>query len=83
MTIQSPLAATPQVRRPRRVPFSLATAALMLLSVLALMALVPLWPGFDPVKQSLFFALDSVRENSLKQRRSLTLMGVGSQGGAD
>lgn len=63
MTIQSPLAATPQVRRPRRVPFSLAIAALMLVSVLALMALVPLWPGFDPVKQNLFFALEPPLQN--------------------
>ncbi|ODT72004.1 MAG: hypothetical protein ABS75_05895 [Pelagibacterium sp. SCN 63-23] len=63
MTLQSPLAAPAKLRRLHRIPVSLMIAVVMLASVLALMVLVPLWPGFDPVKQSLFFALEPPFQN--------------------
>lgn len=63
MTLQSPLAAAAKLRRSGRIPVSLAVAVVMLVSVLALMVLVPLWPGFDPVKQNLFFALEPPFQN--------------------
>lgn len=59
MTLQNPIVAIPILRRPRRIQFSLLIAIIMLAIVLCLMAAVPLLPGFDPVKQSLFFALEA------------------------
>lgn len=63
MTLQNPTAAAPKLRRPRGFPLSLIISVVMLLAVLALMALVPLWPGFDPNKQSLFFSLEPAFQN--------------------
>lgn len=63
MTLQSPLATPVKLRRLHRIPVSLMIAVVMLAAVLALMVLVPLWPGFDPVKQSLFFALEPPFQN--------------------
>ncbi len=41
----------------RRVPLSLAIAVLMLLGVAGLIVVVPLWRGFDPLRQNLMLAL--------------------------
>jgi len=62
MTLQNPTAA-PALRRPRRIQFSLILSVVMLVAVLALMIVVPLWPGFDPDKQSLFFSLEPAFQN--------------------
>ena len=50
-------------RRPRRIAFSLVLAAAMLVAVIALVAVVPFLPGFDPYKQNLFFALEPAFQN--------------------
>jgi peptide/nickel transport system permease protein len=41
----------------RRAPISLAIAAAMLIAVVALIVIVPLLPGFDPMRQNLMVAL--------------------------
>ncbi|MBJ6988023.1 ABC transporter permease [Devosia sp. MC521] len=61
-TSVTPEKTTKTIRLPR-LPFSLWIAIIMLAGVLALMALVPLWSGFDPNKQSLFFALEPAFTN--------------------
>lgn len=63
MTLQNPTAAAPMLRRPRRVQASLVISIIMLACVLALMVIVPLLPGFDPNKQSLFFSLEPAFQN--------------------
>ncbi|GHA35673.1 peptide ABC transporter permease [Devosia pacifica] len=51
-------------RRQRlRMNLSLIVSLTMLLTVLLLIVVVPLWPGFEPDKQSLFFSLEPAFQN--------------------
>ena len=64
MTTTDPSApVVPRLRRPR-LQFSLLIAIFMLLSITALVVVVPFLPGFDPNKQSLFFALEPAFQNA-------------------